>query len=107
MGWLINRRSKSAEATNLEAKAISANIDASLKLIPALTKRIDDLENRLSLVTSELIATKARLEQSDAFVEILRGGVAILSGQLREAEITPRWQVPAKKPGTGPLGGKA
>ena len=48
-------------------------------------------------LTVELVNTKERLELAEEDVQDMRAGVEVLSGQLRELHVTPRYTPPAAR----------
>lgn len=107
---LANRRRTAADTSSLEATASQANASATLALIPALERRIKELEKGMAKATQDLTLANEKIvalvsegQVRDNELEGLRAGVAVLVAQLREQNMTPRYTPPPRKPGTGPL----
>lgn len=111
LGWRAQKTAgeRAADQRKVLAEGDGAAAKAVGLLLAPLNARIDQLTADLSSANVNIATLTVALQDRDSRiraqqVEIdeLRAGVTILTGQMSEANITPRWQ-PRPKPGTGPL----
>lgn len=103
---LATVRKDSAEGDSAVAEAVKL-------LLEPLNARIDTLNTDLGNANIKIATLMVQVQERDVRIaeqqdelDEFRAGFTILTAQMREAKIEPRWQ-PRPKPGTGPLAGKA
>ena len=115
LGWDARRtaRERLADVRKTSAEGDSAVAEAVKLLLEPLNARIDtlnaDLSNaniKIATLTVQVQERDTRLAEQQNELDEFRAGFTILTAQMREAKIEPRWQ-PRPKSGTGPLASKA
>lgn len=114
LGWDARRtaRERLAEARKTSAEGDSAAAKAVEILLEPLNERITKLSDDLMAANIKIATLTVQVQERDGRIaeqqnelDEFRAGFTILTAQMREAKIEPRWQ-PRPKPGTGPLTSK-
>ena len=102
---LAEVRKTNAEGDSAAAKAVEILLEP---LNERITKLSDDLmaaNIKIATLTVQVQERDGRIAEQQNELDEFRAGFTILTAQMREAKIEPRWQ-PRPKPGTGPLASK-
>lgn len=102
---LAEVRKTNAEGDSAAAKAVEILLEPLNKRIDTLNKDLGDAQIKIATLTVQVQERDGRITEQQNELDEFRAGFTILTAQMRESKIEPRWQ-PRPKPGTGPLAGK-
>lgn len=95
----------SAEGDSAAAKAVEILLEPLNKRIDALNSDLGAAQIKIATLTVQVQERDGRIAEQQNELDEFRAGFTILTAQMREAKIEPRWQ-PRPKSGTGPLASK-
>lgn len=102
---LADVRKTNAEGDGAAAEAVKLLLEPLNARITNLAADLSAAEIKIATLTVALQEREGQIKAQQDEMDELRAGVTILTSQMRENKIEPRWQ-PRPKPGTAPLVGK-